>query len=96
MNKIQNKYKNNPNVVFISISVDKDKAQWKSAILKHKMQGIHGFAGENHPNIGLETNQIDVSVVPSFYLISKTGVLLLASAPSAEEELSSMIDMLLQ
>lgn len=93
LEKIQEKYKNNQNVVFLSVSVDatNDKEKWRNFVKNKALKGISTFAGDAHPDLV----NYNVNVLPTFYLVSKTGNLLEGIAPQNEKELSTLIDQLL-
>ncbi|TAE21338.1 MAG: AhpC/TSA family protein [Cytophagales bacterium] len=71
--KIKEHFKDNPNVVFLYLSIDeeKDKAKWLAAIQKHDITGTHLWAnkGFNDPI----ARQYDINGIPTYFVIDKQG-----------------------
>lgn len=76
--KLRESYKNNPDVVFLTISIDNDFAlpQWKSFLAKHNMKGQELIAlGEGGEQFKKDFN---ISVVPKYLIINKEGEIVLS------------------
>jgi thiol-disulfide isomerase/thioredoxin len=101
--KVEEHYKGNPDVVFISVSVDKDK----TSSIREALQGIYsavpgsiylftdGKSGY-HPII----KHYDISAYPTLVLIDKQGKLVTARAPRPDRDegkaLKALIDQAIQ
>jgi peroxiredoxin len=80
----------NEDLVFLYISIDEDLESWKNAIVKNNISGIHLSApGFDHAVCSL----YNVSGVPSYFLIDKTGRILNNNPPrpSDGESLTEML-----
>ncbi len=56
--------KNNSNVVFLYISVDKDPEAWQRSIKKHGIEGVHLLASEQWAK-----DNYSVYAYPMYFLI---------------------------
>ena len=65
------------NVVFISLSIDTDKAKWKDMVEKKKLSGVHLFTN----NKGSIVTDYEVTEVPRYILIDKEGKMVAFDAP---------------
>lgn len=70
---LHEKYKDNKNVVFINICIDVDENTWKQSIKDLKLTGVNLLAegGTRNP----ASKAYNVSAIPSYFLISKSGKL---------------------
>lgn len=65
LEKLKDQYKNNPDVVFISLSIDDDKGRWKKEVMSMKNPG-------NQWNINIpKLNDYSVYVYPTTIIIDK-------------------------
>lgn len=83
---LREQYKDNPNIVFMSISIDEEKSRSKwTAFLKAKgMNGLDLYAPK-----GLSNNfQTDYAItgIPRYILIDKNGKVMVSHAPSASTD----------
>ncbi|CEN51477.1 Thioredoxin family protein (fragment) [Capnocytophaga canimorsus] len=65
---LENKY-HNKDIVFLSISIDKDKQKWKDFLRSNKMQGIQLYAGIENEFVQI----YNIKTIPRFILIDKQG-----------------------
>ena len=66
----------NDNVVFVSISIDKDEAAWKKSIVEHDLHGHQFIDSEN--KLG---SALNVRGIPFFVIYDKEGRLYMHNAP---------------
>ncbi len=91
--RIYQKYKTNPKVVFVSISLDTDESSWKAAIEEDEMTWTAHFCDfKKYESPVAKAYQI--STLPMAYLIDKTGTIVKSTAKS--QEIESEIDGLLK
>ncbi len=75
-------YKDNPDVRFVSICIDKDKEQWKRSVLTHEYTEPEatnlytGGSGKNHPII----KSLQIGAYPKMFII-KAGKVFSANPP---------------
>lgn len=81
LKKLEAEYKNNANIVFIGVSVDKgkDMQKWKEFLVREKLPGIQIFAGDEASEKLMKPYKI--SGIPRFILVDKNGNLISANAP---------------
>ncbi len=88
-------FKDNPNIAFVNISLDKDTLKWKQRIAEKHMTGIHLLSPE-----GIESDiqkNYNVTGIPRFIIIDKNGMIVeeVAKRPSEKgvaKALSKLID----
>lgn len=75
-------FKDNPDVVFLYISIDQDKQKWLNALQKRHLKGVH-LHSKNGEDQNIVRNY-DVPSIPRFVLIDKEGKIAYpkAKAPS--------------
>ena len=71
LEKLQEKYHDNPNIVFTSISIDEDKEAWEKMVTEKEMKGVQLFA-DGAWNSSLCEEYI-INGIPRFILIDKEG-----------------------
>lgn len=77
------------NVVFISLSIDTDKAKWKDMVDKKKLSGVHLFTN----NKGTIVTDYEVTEVPRYILIDKEGKMVAFDAPRpSDPKLTELIN----
>jgi thiol-disulfide isomerase/thioredoxin len=96
MKTIEEEYKDNPNIVFVGISLDrnKDKEKWLAMIRKEKLVGVQLL-----DDIGLAFGRkYEIVGIPRFLLIDKQGkwIEVRCPRPSSKEDLKRYIDQALQ
>jgi len=78
---LEEEYSSNPNIVFLSVSVDsqKDYEKWKKYVVSENLKGIQIFAG------GKATDELmkpyNISGIPRFMIVGKNGNLVSVDAP---------------
>ena len=79
--QLEEEYRNDPNVVFLSVSVDsqRDYEKWKTFIAEENMQGVQLFAGDKARDELMTPYRI--SGIPRFMLVGKDGNLVAIDAP---------------
>jgi thiol-disulfide isomerase/thioredoxin len=96
MKTLEEEYKDNPNIVFVGISLDrqKDKEKWLAMIRKEKLVGVQLL-----DDIGLAFGRkYEIVGIPRFLLIDKQGrwIEVRCPRPSSKEDLKRYIDQALQ
>jgi thiol-disulfide isomerase/thioredoxin len=96
MKTLEEEYKDNSNIVFVGISLDrnKDKEKWLAMIRKEKLVGVQLM-----DDIGLAFGRkYEILGIPRFLLIDKQGrwIEVRCPRPSSKEELKRYIDQALQ
>ena len=64
------------NVVFVAVSIDKDKAKWKSAVKNDQSKVTQLWIGEN-----LALQALNISSIPRFIMIDGDGKMYNANMP---------------
>ncbi|MFN3403607.1 MAG: TlpA family protein disulfide reductase [Cytophagaceae bacterium] len=88
-------YKNNPNVVFLYVSIDKDVERWKKVVHEKEIKGVHLISvGGSEENI---LQKYNADYIPRYVLIDKNGNISAANAKGPEDsDLINDIDKLLE
>ncbi|TAL67364.1 MAG: AhpC/TSA family protein [Bacteroidetes bacterium] len=77
---LQSKFRNNPNIVFLSLAMEYENYNvWKQFVKEKKLPGIHIYLEKQFNNILVKKYMI--SGVPTFVLIDKKGLIINANAP---------------
>ncbi len=76
---LQEQYKENSNIVFASVSIDKNKEAWEKMVKEKDMKGLQLYA-ENANNSKICRDYM-VSGIPRFLLIDTEGKIINAKAP---------------
>ncbi len=87
MDKVKDHFKNNNNILFINISIDKDMNTWMTSVRKgiYGKGGISlraGVQGSEHPMI----KSFQINAYPRLIIYNKKGELFDASAPSPSKD----------
>ncbi len=91
--KLRAHYRDHPDLVFLGISIDKNKEAWKELVLKLELEGIQLFAG---PQSSFQQDY-RIKGIPHYLLIDKQGKLLDYSAPlPSSEEIRMVLDDLIE
>jgi peroxiredoxin len=69
--KIKDHFKDNKDVVFLYISIDKDESRWKDVVKKKDIKGVHLISKDGQEAGILEKYQ--VPSIPRYVLIDKNG-----------------------
>lgn len=83
--RIYQKYKANPNVVFVSISLDTDESSWKAAIEEDEMIWKAHFCDFKKYESPV-AKSYKITTIPVIYLINKKGEIVKSSSKSQEIE----------
>jgi len=87
---VKDHFKDNPNVVFLTISVD-SKELWSRTLISYKTQGYHCYTegkGMEHPII----SAYKVNKYPTTCIIDKTGNFYSTTVPDQPLQLISLLD----
>lgn len=76
-------------VVFISLSIDTDKAKWQKMVDEKKLSGLHLFSN----NQGVIVKDYEVTEIPRFILFDKNGKTVNINAPRpSDPKLKALIE----
>ena len=75
LDSLKEKYKNNENIVFISLSIDDNKALWKKNIEKRNAQGIQGIIDRS------KLEEYAIVTIPKVIIINKDFKLVTMNGP---------------
>lgn len=90
MKALQEAYKGK-NIVFVGISVDRDKEAWKKMVAEEKLGGLQLYVPMNVIN-NFSANY-ELSNIPRFMLVSKEGKIIDINAPRpSEDKIKALID----
>ena len=82
----------NKDIIFIYISIDKDKVRWKEASKKEKIDFSESYLAINYPNSNF-FKKIDLKNIPRYLLYDKKGKLVHKNAPSpSSNQLKKLIE----
>jgi len=84
MPKLKELQKNNPNVDYVFVSMDKAEDKWKAGIEKHELKGDHYWATDGMK--GKFGQSIDLDWIPRYIIIDKTGKIVLYRAVETDFE----------
>ncbi len=91
--QLREEYKGNPDIEFITVSIDRKKAteKWKAAIAKRNMGTMLNLIPDTEAASEFECQYYIVGV-PRYIVIDKAGNIVTAYAPPAGPELKAIID----
>ena len=92
MTKLEEAYADNPDIVFISVSTDKeaDKQKWLDMVKEKGMKGIQLFTGNLKEQV---SEPYHINTIPRFVLIGRDGKLINGDAPRpSSEEIRPLIN----
>lgn len=95
--EVYNRYKGNPDIVFLYISIDDNKENWEKMLRERKLYDeIQGIAFPNGFNSDF-ARKYSIQGIPNYILIDKSGNLIThrAPKPSQPEKLYPLLDKLL-
>lgn len=102
LKEVEERYKDNSNIQFVSISIDNEAQydRWQSMVKEKQMGGLHLFAGRDQKF----QHDYQINSIPRFLLIGKEGELINDNAPrplnhmtnGVNEELITTLDQLLK
>lgn len=92
---IEEQYKDNPNIVFMGVSIDKNGEAWKKMVTQKDMDGVQVLAEAAFDS--KITKGYNISAIPRYIMIDKEGKLIDASAPRPmSDDLKVLLSELLQ
>lgn len=97
LKKLEEEFKDNKDIVFIGVSVDKtkDEQKWRDFLVEEALPGIQIFAGDNADDKLM--NLYKISGIPRFILVGKDGNLVYGDAPRpSSPEIKPLLDSLLK
>jgi thiol-disulfide isomerase/thioredoxin len=71
MPKVKELQSNNPDVVYLFVSMDKKFEKWKEGIEKHNIKGDHYWANDKDMMKGKFGKSIDLDWIPRYMIIDK-------------------------
>ncbi len=80
LQKLQETFSHSDDVVFLTVSIDKDQEKWKKTLSETALMGIH----INSYRTSIKEDFM-ISGVPRYMLIDQSGSIVLANAPSPDE-----------
>jgi thiol-disulfide isomerase/thioredoxin len=90
LEELQVLYKDNPNIVFTSISIDEDKAAWEKMVTEKELKGVHLIA-DNAWSSGIVKDYL-IKGIPRFMIIDADGNILNVNAPRpSSDELKEVL-----
>ncbi|MBK9736330.1 MAG: TlpA family protein disulfide reductase [Saprospiraceae bacterium] len=96
LERLEERFKDDSNIAFVSVSVDADKTAWAKMVKDKNMGGIQLYA-EGEWNSSIVTDY-KINGIPRFIIIGKDGNIVNANAsrPSSKEIVSELKDALKQ
>lgn len=98
LRKVEGEFKNNPNVVFLSVNVDKEKDKWIKSIAQKKYttgKGLNLYTG----GLGREheiVNTFNISGYPTLYLLGPYGRIAESQVPDPRKDNGALLIKLIQ
>jgi thiol-disulfide isomerase/thioredoxin len=91
--KLEEKYHDNPNIVFMGISTDQDRAAWEKMVVDRNLGGVQLIHDIEYANI---REDYIIEGIPRFILIDKEGNLIDSRAPRpSSDEIKELLAELL-
>jgi len=84
MPKVKELQANNPDVVFMFVSMDKTSDKWNAGIAKHNLNGEHYWVNDAEGMKGTFGKSIDIDWIPRYIIINKKGEIELYRAIETE------------
>lgn len=78
--ELQEAFKDNPNIVFINISLDQDTARWKKKVEANNMMGVQLISPEGAASTVMK--DYNIHALPTFLIIDKNGLFVSKKAKS--------------
>lgn len=85
LEKMQESYKGNNNIAFVSISIDQDKAAWEAMVKQKNMMGVQLFADKAWNSKIVSDYRING--IPRFIIIGKDGKIINANAQRPSDKI---------
>lgn len=76
--KIEEEFKDNPNIVFMGVSTDANKQAWQNMVKDRGLKGVQLLAGRES-QVGI-SKDYNISGIPRFILVDKAGNIIDANA----------------
>jgi thiol-disulfide isomerase/thioredoxin len=86
MPKVKEMQANNPDVVYLFVSMDKKFDKWKEGIEKHDIKGEHFWANDLEMMKGKFGKSIDVDWIPRYMIIDKNQQIVIYRAIETDFE----------
>ena len=86
MPKLKEIQKENPDVAYVFISMDKSFEKWNEGIKKHEVIGDHYWVNDEKGMKGSFGQSIDLDWIPRYMIVDKTGRIVLFKAIEADDE----------
>ncbi|MBW8050974.1 MAG: AhpC/TSA family protein [Cytophagales bacterium] len=88
LEKLQEHFKENENIVFVSVSVDNTKEPWEKMVKEKEMKGVQLFA------LGWSaiTKDYMINSIPRFLLIDNDGKIIDANAPRPSGKIKEILE----
>jgi thiol-disulfide isomerase/thioredoxin len=91
LEKMQEAFKGNNKIAFVSISIDQDKAAWQAMVKQKNMKGIQLLADQAWNSKIVSDYRING--IPRFIIVSKEGTIINANAPRpSDKELKNILE----
>jgi len=84
MPKVKELQANNPDVVYLFVSMDKTFDKWKAGIAKHDLKGEHYWVNDPEGMKGAFGKSIDLDWIPRYIIINQKGEIELYRAIETE------------
>ena len=84
MPKVKELQVNNPDVVYLFVSMDKTFDKWKAGIAKHDLKGEHYWVNDPEGMKGAFGKSIDLDWIPRYIIINQKGEIELYRAIETE------------
>jgi len=92
LKKLEEKYRKNK-IVFVSVSIDKDKEAWENMVRNDKLQGVQLWAGGPKNQL---CDDFNINGIPRFILIGADGLIIDPDAERPSGKIGEKIDELLK
>ena len=91
---LHDKFKNNKNIEFVSLSIDDDREAWRKAVKDKDLKGVQLIADKAFESQFIQ--DYSISQIPTFLLIDKEGNIVNPNAPrpsdpEIEKELQKLL-----
>ncbi len=64
-------FKDEDDLVFLYVSLDREKEAWKNAVISNEIKGVHLYAGGFDNEVA---NSYNVKGIPSYFIIDRNGI----------------------
>ena len=92
---LQDKFKNNKDIEFVSLSIDEDKEAWRKVVKERELKGIQLIADKAFESQFIQ--DYSINQIPTFLLIDKEGNIVNPNAPRpSDPQLAEVLEKLLK